>query len=172
MKKLLFTLIGVAAFGFAACNCQAGDALVLSGPVAEPFKLFDKEFQIDLGADYTADAEWSATVGVNYFFNENWGLDFNTSYRHLNNWDFDSSLNVVYRYPIESLRLAPYAFAGLGGIWGSNIEEYWQGGVGVDYRVGDRLGLFLEYTYRWVPPSGWMPEEKDHLLSAGVRITF
>ena len=167
-------LIGVGALGVAACNCQAGTSVLLSEPPTEQFKLFDSEFQIDLGGSYIYSGDYAVETGVNYFFDENWGVGLDAQWYANSDAlaDFDVLVSGIYRFPIEEFRIAPYAHAGLGYVWGVSNEWSYQAGLGIDYRIGDRLGVYAEWRYRYTPVTSVDKNAYNNIWAVGARLTF
>jgi len=95
-------------------------------------------------------AGFGGGVAASYFFTENFGISTRAYW-----WDTATSLtsvtgSAVYRYPIDQSGFAPYMFAGGGGHFASEDSfESVHAGVGLEYRLTDRLGLLLDYTYTW-----------------------
>jgi len=89
-----------------------------------------------------------AGLGANFFFNRYFGLSAegyseNTGHSFVDN----ASGSLVFRVPIESIRLAPYVFAG-GGYQFDPIEQaFFQAGVGVEYRFLHNMGVFVDARY-------------------------
>ena len=87
-------------------------------------------------------------LGVNYFFNRNFGLAAegyteNAGHSFVDN----ASGSIVFRFPFESARLAPYLFVG-GGYQFDPIEQaFAHGGVGLEYRFIKNAGLFIDARY-------------------------
>ena len=65
------------------------------------------------GGDHNA---WGYGAGLNYFFTENWGVGVD-SYADAFTVPYLLNGNVFFRYPLQELSLAPYAFAGVGREW-------------------------------------------------------
>jgi hypothetical protein len=76
--------------------------------------------------------------------------------------------DLIGRYPIESLHLAPYATVGGGAIWGNNRGQG-DGNVGggLEYRITRSVGVFGDY--RWLYGNNGLSE---NLFRAGVRFAF
>ena len=109
-----------------------------------------------------------AGVGANFFFNRYFGLSAegyseNTTHRFVDN----ASGSIVFRVPIESIRLAPYVFAGGGYQFDPLEQAFGHGGVGLEYRFLHNAGFFIDARY--VVTEG----SKDFGLGrAGFRFSF
>ncbi|SDT88886.1 hypothetical protein SAMN05444156_0454 [Verrucomicrobium sp. GAS474] len=90
-------------------------------------------------------------AGVNYFFSRYIGLGLEGSgFDGGSTVDTVSSatLNLIARYPIESLHIAPYAFIGAGGNFMTNDEQATGDlGVGVEWRFTRNWGIFTDARY-------------------------
>ena len=87
-------------------------------------------------------------AGANYFFTRHFGLsaDAYTENPHHSFVD-DAAGSLVFRLPIDSLRLAPYAFGG-GGYQFDPIEQpFVHAGAGLEYRFKNNAGIFLDARY-------------------------
>ena len=89
-----------------------------------------------------------AGLGANYFFNRYFGLaaeaySENTGHSFVDN----ASGSLVFRIPIESIRLAPYVFGG-GGYQFDPIEQaFFHAGAGLEYRFLHNVGVFVDARY-------------------------
>jgi hypothetical protein len=73
--------------------------------------------------------------------------------------------DIVLRFPIESLCIAPYIIAGGGGSSDGEKLGSWQAGGGLDVRFhGSPIGIFADGTYNWHSDEN---SDKDYTL---VRI--
>ena len=123
------------------------------------------------------DHGWGGGVGVNYFFTRNLGLGIDAAWLYAKESDIslsprellrerirnrldDSNDNdhttihnfsgsLIWRFPIDEHCLAPYIYVG----GGCHVDgEQWasaHGGVGVEYRLQEKYGVFLDgrWTY-------------------------
>lgn len=87
-------------------------------------------------------------IGGNYFFSRIFGVSGegyteNTSHSFVDN----ASGSLVFRIPLDRIRLAPYAFGG-GGYQFDPIEQaFLHAGGGLEYRFTDAMGLFADARY-------------------------
>ncbi len=114
---------------------------------------------------------WGGGAGLNYFFTKQLGIgaDFNMSAKNEGSLVDDAVGNVIVRFPIESLGLAPY-FIGSGG---RAINPIWQwtygGGVGLEMRFNPTTGIFSDARFLW----GHEGTVYNRLLiRVGLRIAF
>jgi len=113
-------------------------------------------------------------LGVSYFLTKYFGVGIDNSLGGCIGGNGVSGAvdnlqgNLIARYPIESLHLAPYGIVGGGATWGNN-QGQGNGNVGggVEYRINRGLGLFGDY--RWLYGSNHLSE---NLFRAGVRFVF
>jgi hypothetical protein len=87
-------------------------------------------------------------LGGNYFFTRNLGLGAdayteNTQHSFVDN----GSANLIFRVPLDEIRLAPYAFGGGGRQFDPTELWFAQLGAGLEFRFTDGLGLFADGRY-------------------------
>ena len=152
------------------------------------------ELQLDLfglytdgnGLDHAGNIQehgWGGGLGLNYFFTRNLGLGLEASYlsakeasyvRHSSGrqdiYNFNASL--IYRFPIESMRSAPYVFLGGGASidgdqWGSG-----HAGLGWEYRPKDKLGIFTDVRYTYFGDRFGRGDHGNASARVGLRIVF
>ena len=152
------------------------------------------EFSLDLSGSYIApqrglqhlfetnirhDGKWGGNVGVNYFFLPYLGIGGNIN-MSANGGNFvDQALgNLILRWPICPIGVAPYIFGGggrgfdsFGGVGGFDPTWQWfaDGGVGIEWRPNATTGLFSDATYMWHLKEGSFDRL---LLRFGVRLAF
>jgi hypothetical protein len=112
--------------------------------------------------------ELGAGAGVNYFFTRNVGIGVegyseNTTGVFIDN----ASGNLILRLPLGHSGFAPYVFGGGGHQFDAAKLWFGQGGVGIEYRFTQHVGLFVDARAVW-------PNETKYygLARAGVRLTF
>jgi hypothetical protein len=87
-------------------------------------------------------------LGGNYFFHRNIGLSADAYTENAGHSFVDnSSGNLVVRFPIDSIHLAPYLFGGGGYQFDPSGLWFGQAGGGLDFRFTKRVGLFLDARY-------------------------
>jgi opacity protein-like surface antigen len=163
IKQTLIATVGLVLLGF---PLNAGEVVVINSTPAE--KWFDSEIQFDLIGTYQDQvSDFGGGLGVNYFINENFGVGIDTLYNGEDNlYEYSTSLNVIYRYPFEQLALAPYVVGGVGYTWDGD-EVLYSVGAGVDYRLAENIGVFVEGRYNW-----FGDVDSDPSVRAGFRFTF
>src|SRR3954470_2086035 len=83
-----------------------------------------------------ANGQLGVGVGTSYFLTRELGLSVETTISDNGSAFFDSLVgSVIYRYPIEEYRTAPYAFAGFGGQFDVRDEVSGHLGLGLEYRL-------------------------------------
>lgn len=144
----------------------------------------DHEFQSDTFAVYSVgngpthiglfhDHAWGDGSGFTYYFNRYIGIgveyssDYNTKSPDANSGResnhgvdiYDTAGNLYFRYPIESLRLAPYAYVGGGADFSDRKYASVDVGVGLEYRITpprlgwltpSRLALFMDARWNYL----------------------
>jgi hypothetical protein len=120
------------------------------------------------GDRVTDDGRLGVGLGANYFFMRHWGLSGegyteNAGHSFVDN----ASGSLVFRWPFESLGLAPYLFAGGG--WQFDPIEQWfgHGGGGLEFRFRPQWGIFADARYVVTEDS-----ENFGLGRLGLRLVF
>jgi hypothetical protein len=114
------------------------------------------------------DGTWGGGVGANYFFTRHVGLGAETYFEDRPGRFFDHmTANVIGRWPLDDIGLAPYVLGGGSRRWSPTGE--WTGhlGGGLEYRFLHNLGIFADgrHVFR--------QKTSDHyLVRAGVRFAF
>lgn len=80
-----------------------------------------------------------------------------------------ATASVIFRYPLRTLCVAPYAVMGFGGDFGSEGQVTGHLGAGIEIRVPDvkNLSLFIEGTYTWANAT-----ENYAMFRLGTRYEF
>ncbi len=198
MKKLSLTLCALAALTAAtyageSTYTNTSSKSMVTAPC--PSWYADTEWNVGVSAIYAPTANayredtylgldhaWGAGVDVKYFFRRYFGvgvqgfglalnIDDNNFFRRANNNDFAGGLlgTFTFRYPIPCTRIAPYAWVGVGGIFGgggtrgvpnangvltfidnrgeSDGRLMGQYGLGMEYRLTQHFGLTTDVSY-------------------------
>jgi hypothetical protein len=200
MKKVLITLaalVAVAGTGFAGtATMSSGKTYKESKQVEEPTCFNDTELQIDTFGAYAdgnapnhagpiRDHGWGGGVGVNYFFARYFGLGVDGIWlsakenlaADIDNDDsktFHSATgSVIFRYPIDSLCLAPYVFAGGGFTVDGDQWASGHAGVGVEYRVvPHKVGIFADARWNYYGTRYGHDDQNNFLAKVGFRVIF
>jgi len=188
MKINLMTIVAIAGLTAATARAQGQMWSQTSGFFGDRFsistdpshQLFNaQEFSLDIfGSAYDNDrrigskvlkGQWGGGVGGNYFFTRELGasLDVNISNNGHSFLDYLHA-SAVYRYPIEEIRLAPYAFAGIGCEFDPRDEfSFFHGGFGAEYRLNPLTGIFADTRYVFTDRA------KDYwVFRLGMRFVF
>ncbi len=177
MKKLLSTIVLLAvSAGLATAGDYYSKAPVSKGPVVTPPPIcpcFDPGVELSLfGAGIFPDAgdedELGGGVGVGMFFTENLGI--NVSYHAFNtdpSVEHYGTADLVLRFPIHELCIAPYVFGGGGVVTNGTTEGLYRAGGGIDIRMDSMgcVGLFVDGAYNWV-------DGDDHDDAVIARVGF
>ena len=170
---LLAVVIATAATSFAGTAVSSKKVVV--APQQDLFRA--GELQIDAFAAGAAGNHGGGSVngfggglGANYFFTKYFGIGVDDTISSLNgNGHTYNSLqgDLIGRYPIESLHLAPYALVGGGATWGTKSQGDGNVGVGLDYRFTHSIGIFADSRYLY-GNNGL----NETLTRAGLRFAF
>lgn len=174
MKKIAFPFIACLALASSAfAGHEMKETKEYKAPAPEPCFL-DQEFQLDVFGSYN-DARaandhgdgFGGGIALNYFFIRyvGFGVDGNV-YNGSNDTAWSSTGRFIFRYPIDSICLAPYLFGG-GGIEGNgNSYGTLHAGGGLEWRaIPQKLGIFAEGRYTW-------GEDSQHSSQARVGVRF
>lgn len=168
-----------------------------SKPVIEPTCFNDVELQIDTFGAYQdgnasshagpiRDHAWGGGVGVNYFFARYFGLGADGIWVYAkenraadptqedDGKTFHSATgSLILRYPIDSLCLAPYVFAGGGFTVDGDQWASGHAGLGVEYRVvPNKIGLFTDVRWNYYGTRYGSDDQNNFLVKAGFRVVF
>ena len=200
MKKLTTTLLASIAL---AATSFAGHEVVSDGKdfkdkkVIAPTYCFNAgELQLDVFGAYQVgeggshagpihDHGWGGGIGVNYFLTRYIGIGaegywvaagHNSAADHHGN-DETTFHNVngslIFRLPIDSLCLAPYAYLGGGAVMDGDKWAVGFAGVGLEYRViPNKLGLFIDERWNYYGDRYGNDVQNNFLTRAGVRWVF
>jgi hypothetical protein len=152
-------------------------SLDLSGSYIAPERGLQHLFETDIRHR----GHWGGNVGVNYFFLPYLGIGGNIN-MSANGGNFvDQALgNLILRWPICPIGVAPYIFGGggrgfdsFGGLPAGVFDPTWQwfadGGVGLEWRPNATTGIFADATYMWHLKEGSFDRL---LLRFGLRLVF
>jgi hypothetical protein len=156
----------------------------------------DHELQLDIFGQYAVgegphqagvmrDHGWGGGVGVNYFFFRYIGVGIDgawmdvkesPAFHHAGFHDSGVALNsfsgnLIFRYPIDSICVAPYIYAG-GGYYGDG-QNWGAGdvGVGVEWRLKPhRCALFFDE--RWTYLGDRNGERNLNFFSSRIGVRF
>src|SRR5579884_1446870 len=141
------------------------------------------EFSLDLFGTYVAGERhflawpntsirhglWGGGVGGNYFFTRYTGFGVDTAFIDGTSHFVDHvGGNIIFRIPIDPVHLAPYAFGGGGYGWNPDKRYFADVGVGLEFRLNPKVGIFGDARYIW--REGTAPDECE--IRAGLRMVF
>lgn len=116
----------------------------------------DTEFQIDAfytgfmgGGGSTFKTGAGGGLGLNFFFARYFGIGYEASWYDNGGTVEHMPLNgnLFFRYPICAWNLAPYVLVGGGIGWDGDMVTYGNVGAGLEYRVTNSVGLFVDGRY-------------------------
>lgn len=139
------------------------------------------EFSLDLfgiGALHSSDFNngyrarhdllWGGGAGGNYFFTRHLGIGgdfYSVSFHH--SFVDTTTGNLILRFPIEGIGLAPYIFGGAGYQFRGIDQIVGGGGVGLEFRLMPHFSFFVDARYLAAVKT------QDYGLGrAGVRLSF
>ncbi len=186
MKKILILCSFTGVFAMTASSWAGatdyavGKAAVGKGPVAPHAALCFQagELTLDGFAGYTWGRNggsgaksigdgWGGGVGLNYFFTEALGISgrYFGFDNDIGSFQHDVSASLVLRCPMQDSCIAPYVFGGGGLITDTDTKGTGHLGGGIEFRLDEQWGLFVDGRYTWV-------EKTQNYTSAnlGVRI--
>jgi hypothetical protein len=115
---------------------------------------------------------WGGGAGVNYFLTREFGIgaDFNISSKpdDINLVDQVTG-NLIFRLPIGSSGVAPYAIGGGGRAMSPRYDWVYGGGVGLEFRFNPTTGIFSDARFLLADRS---TADNRLLIRTGIRITF
>jgi hypothetical protein len=202
IKSLLaVALLPVSITAWAGSEMSSGKEYKDNKVIAPTPCFKDREFQLDLFGAYVdgnaldhagpwQDHGWGGGIGLNYFFTRYIGVGIegsalygrenrqrddrgNDLSRAKHTTVYSGSGSLIFRMPIESICLAPYAYLG-GGI--SVDGDKWAagfGGVGVEYRVvPERVSLFMDGRCTYYGDRYDHGDQNNYTGKAGIRFIF
>lgn len=122
-----------------------------------------------------APKKWGGGLAVEHFFSSYFGLAGSAAWV-----DMDESGtwgnyvgDAIIRIPIESAHIAPYALAGIGGIYGdSELNLVGRAGAGIDFRITKGFGIFGDWIYHFPEGSTGLAGENYATTRIGLKISF
>lgn len=126
--------------------------------VTEECRFRDTEFQIDafytgFFGDIIDDSRFNTGsgggFGINFFFAKYFGIGYEAAWYSNNGVAEHMPLggNLFFRLPICKWNIAPYTMVGMGGAWNGDGIVYGNVGGGIEYRVTNNIGLFVDSRY-------------------------
>lgn len=133
-----------------------------------------------------SDTAWGGGVGLNYFFHRNIGLGVdaawlsakestlgNTSGNTDRTVIHNFSGSIIFRLPIDSACLAPYAYVGGGYHVDGNGWASAHAGVGLEYRITpNKVGVFVDGRWTYLGDRFEQSDLNFWTVRAGVRLVF
>jgi len=117
---------------------------------------------------YRHDSHGGAGLGLNYFFLRYAGVGADAYSENFTGRFIDkASGNLILRLPCDRFHLAPYVYGGEGYQFDPKERPFAQAGLGVEYRIIQHVGLFVDGRY--VIPDA---SPDFSLVRAGIRFSF
>lgn len=153
------------------------------------------ELQLDIFGQYSVgegptqagtfrDHAFGGGIGVNYFFTRNFGLGVDAAWLSAKEAPYTSkksestvihnfSASFIYRFPIDSICMAPYVFAGGGFAVDGAQWATVHAGAGIEYRViPQKLGLFADTRWTYLGDRYGHDDLNNVSARVGVRVVF
>lgn len=181
MKKFAFTLLAAL-----SCIGSAWAGPLVALPVEPnrimPSVLFrDQELFFDIYGSYLEHREkncgcdskhegFGGGFAVGHYFGYYVGARFDVNFSSVEHAKTNLGGDILLRFPIETARLAPYAFVG-GGVQiadGSN-DGFLRAGGGLEWRFTPHFGIFSEASYAWVDQQN---TANNLTIKAGIRYIY
>lgn len=165
MKKYIAaTIIAIASLAIVATSFAGTESKSFKEFAVTPDSKFkDQEIQLDLfytqvfgpsTSGYTTNTGPGGGFGINAIFARYFGVGINNFWYSNNNvGNYFLSGNAILRYPIEALSLAPYATVGGGAGFGNTNTGFGSVGGGVEYRVTNNVGTFVDAKWLFGAPN-------------------
>jgi len=124
------------------------------------------------------DDEVGGGIIADYFFNRYFGISAYAQWAEINDHGDDSFIHnygadAVLRFPITSICIAPYLFAGPGVHTNSSTEFIGRFGAGLDIRLWDCNSLFVDWTYTLPGGDGNSDEIDEYqVVRLGLKFRF
>jgi hypothetical protein len=180
----------------------AGERVTKTYKAPEPTECFRAgEWQLDLFGQWTdgnapdhagpiRDHGWGGGVGVNYFFTRNWGIGIDGSWLAAEEPNYGLTLagpvapttrrtaihhytsSLIYRFPIDSICLAPYIYAGGGVAVDGKQWAAGHAGVGVEKRLSHSVGIFTDGRWTYYGNRFGAGDQNNISVRVGVRVVF
>ena len=174
MNKTL-TLIAVVLASVATSFAGESSKKVVVAPQQDLFRAGEVQldaFAAGAAGNYSGGSVngFGGGLGLSYFFTKYFGVGIDDTLTSLNGNGHvynSTQADLIARYPIESLHLAPYVLVGGGATWGTQSQGDGNVGVGLDYRINRGIGLFVDSRYLY-GNNGL----NESLTRAGLRFIF
>ena len=196
--KTTIPLLAVAAFaGSAFAGTRVVESKTQVAPDTECFRAH--ELQLDIFGQYSVgegpdragtfrDHGWGGGVGMNYFLTRNFGLGVDAAWLDAKEavyttrgFPFRSSdpttvhnfsASLIYRFPIDSVCVAPYIFAGGGFAVDGKQWATAHAGAGIEKRLSRKVGLFTDARWTFLGDRYGRDSLGNLGVRAGVRVVF
>lgn len=153
MKRALLSIIAIAAFSAASAVAGDGKSFKETKVVVEPEVCVFKDYEFSLDAFFAGvvgqgeafQGGVGGGTGANFFFLKYFGIGAE-AWWYGNGGTAEHNITGTFqiRYPICSLRLAPYVLVGGGAHFDGEAKGSVQVGGGVEWRAFDHVGFFAD----------------------------
>ena len=179
-----------------AASAFAGTRVVeTKTPVVSETECFRAhELQLDIFGQYSVgegpdragtfrDHGWGGGVGLNYFLTRNFGLGVDAAWLAAKEANYTArsadpttvhnfSASLIYRFPIDSVCVAPYIFAGGGFAVDGKQWATAHAGAGIEKRLSSKVGLFTDARWTFLGDRYGRDSIGNLGVRAGVRVVF
>jgi hypothetical protein len=112
---------------------------------------------------------WGGGIGANYFWSQDVGIGVDAGAQDGTQRFIDHvGGNLLVRFPIQPINLAPYVFAGGGRAFNPGWNWYGDAGFGLEFRLNPKFGIFSDARYIWKD----IAHNDEALVRAGIRLVF
>lgn len=111
-------------------------------------------------------------VSLTYYFTDKIAVEYSYSWANSRSDRHMNTLDLLYRIPLGNTCWAPYVMGGGGLNSDGTTVGVFQAGAGIEYRLPNCVGVFVDYSHNWVAggDEGWGND--FNLGRAGFRIPF
>ncbi len=122
-----------------------------------------------------AGKEWGGGLAVEHFFSSYFGVAGSAAWVDMDEGGIWHNYvgDAILRLPIESVRIAPYALAGVGAIYGDGeLNLVGRAGAGIDFRITKGFGIFGDWIYHFPEGNTGLAGENYAITRMGFKIAF
>ena len=155
------------------------------------------QYSVGEGPDHAGtfrDHGWGGGVGVNYFMTRNFGIGLDAAWLAAKEANYTArtpaavagiarrnsdrttvhnfSASLIYRFPIDSICVAPYVFAGGGFAVDGAQWATAHAGAGIEKRLSSKVGLFTDARWTFLGDRYGRGDLGNLGVRAGVRVVF
>lgn len=121
-----------------------------------------------------ADTVFGGGIMAEHFFTDFFGLSGSAAWARPNDDLLHSyTMDLVLRYPLASISLAPYVLGGGGALVTDGTDLVGRAGVGLEWRPTTAIGVFTDWLYHFPGGGGGADDLEDfQTIRAGMKFRF